>query len=136
MSTSILSDTKRVLGLDEEYTPFDAELILHINAVLADMHQLGFGPEGGYEITSKTDTWTPLTSDDPRYNSVKSLVYLKVRMLYDPPTLGYVVTAYEKMIEKAEWRVNVAREDIVHPTPPPPDIVLSGDPFETGRIEP
>jgi hypothetical protein len=119
VSQSILTSTKKALGLSEDYTPFDPELIMHINSVLSEFHQLGIGPDAGFEITDETATWSDFLADDPRLNGAQSLLYLQVKMLFDPPTVGYVVTALEKQIEQKQWRLNTAREDIVHPVPDP-----------------
>lgn len=121
---SILQTTKTSLGLAVDYTPFDAELIVHINSVLATLTQLGIGPSGGMSITGYSETWDAfmLRTDelvaDPRLNAVKSYMYLRVRMLFDPPSVGYVVTAMEKQIEQLEWRIMVAQDDIINPLPP------------------
>jgi hypothetical protein len=141
---SILGTTKKALGLAEDYTPFDPELIMHINSVLADLNQLGIGPGLGFMIEDGTATWDQFLGPtvppatvvdppvppvaDPRFNSVKSYMFLKVRMLFDPPGVGYVLTAMEKLIEQAEWRINVAREDIVNPAPPKV-VPIPYDPF-------
>lgn len=129
MADSILNDTKKALGLEADYEPFDSEIILHINSVFADLNQLGVGPDQGYFITSEEDTWDELLGEDLRYNSVKTYLYLRVRMLFDPPTLGYLVTAMEKMIEKAEWRITVAADEIKNP--PPVDSQVEIDTVET-----
>lgn len=121
MPDSILTGTKQSLGITEEVTNFDAELTMHINSVFADLNQLGIGPDNGYQMANKDDTWDELIGEDSRYNQVKSYVFMRVRMLFDPPSLGYLITAYEKMIKEAEWRINTAREDIVNPAPPDPD---------------
>lgn len=114
---SILTSIKAALGLTEEDTNFDAELVMHINSVLSTYNQLGLGPAEGYAITGATETWPAFLGTELRYNDAKSLAYLKVKMLFDPPTVGYVVTAYEKLIDEATWRLNVSREEIVHPAP-------------------
>jgi hypothetical protein len=114
---SILTSTKAALGLLEDDTNFDAELIMHINSVLSTYNQLGLGPLEGYAITDKTQTWTAFLGSELRYNDAKSLLYLRVKMLFDPPTVGYVVTSYEKVIEEMTWRLNIAREEIDHPAP-------------------
>ena len=137
---SILDTTKKALGLDADYTPFDPEIIMHINSVLADLNQLGLGPSAGFMIEDRAATWDqflaptlppvdpPVAAGDPRFNNVKSYAFLKVKMLFDPPNTGYVLTAMEKLIEQAEWRINVAREDIVNP-PPPKVLPVPYDPF-------
>lgn len=122
MTDSILTTLKASLGLTEDDTNFDPELIMHTNSVLSTFNQLGLGPDEGYAITDKDQTWEDFLGNELRYNDAKSLLYLRVRMLFDPPTVGYVVTAYEKLIDEAVWRLNVSREEIVHP--PVPDIVV------------
>lgn len=128
MSESILTSTKSALGIAEDDTAFDSEITMHINSVLADVHQLGIGPDDGYEIADATETWADLLVDEKRYNGVASYVFLKVKMLFDPPSVGYVLTAYEKVLDKMEWRISNARENIVFPTPPDVDAgtVLDG----------
>lgn len=122
---SILLTTKRSLGLEADYSPFDGEIIIHINSVLATLNQLGIGPAGGMLVTGTDETWTDFlvrvseTIADPRLNHVKSYMHMRVKMLFDPPNVGYVLTAYEKMIQEAEWRIMVAQDDIINPLPPP-----------------
>lgn len=123
---SILMTTKRTLGLAEDYTVFDEEIATHINSVFGDLHQLGIGPADGFEIESAEAKWEDFV-DDPIFSGIKSYMTLRVKMLFDPPTLGYLITAYEKMIEKAEWRLNVAREDQLVPSIEN-EIILDGGP--------
>lgn len=125
--SSILEDTKKSLGLAADYTPFDADIVMHINSVLADLTQLGVGPEAGFEISGSAEAWASFIADEPRLNSVKSYLFLRVKMLFDPPGTGYVLTSMEKMLEKAEWRINMAREEIDHP--PVVDTVMVIDPL-------
>src|SRR3954463_13065004 len=130
MAGSILTDTKKALGLAEDYTAFDPDIIMHINSVMSTLHQLGIGPPAGYAIINSGDTWDELIGDELRLNSVQSYMYLKVKMLFDPPSLGYVITAMEKLIDEATWRITVAQDEIVSPPPvvvPPVDPI---DPFE------
>lgn len=117
---SILTDTKAQLGLAEADTTFDAELIMHINAVLADLYQLGVGPAGGLAITDASTDWTTLlvapdaiTVPDESLNMVTSYVYQRVKLLFDPPQLGYLIPPIEKAIEKLEWRIMVAADPAV-----------------------
>lgn len=135
---SILTTVKQALGLAADYTAFDNELIMHINSVLADLNQLGFGPDGGFEIEDATKNWSDFLvvdftaetlAPEPRYNAVKSYMYLRVRMLFDPPTVGYQIDAMQKLLDRAEWRINIAREDIVHPAPPPAPPPDCWDPY-------
>lgn len=125
MTDSILTSVKQSLGLAEDYEVYDPELIMHINSVLGTLNQLGVGPDDGFEIADKTETWDHLLTNegalfpDKRLNPVRSYVYLRVKMLFDAPSVGYVVTAMEKMIEQAEWRITVAQDNILNPYVPP-----------------
>lgn len=106
MSSSILNDTKHQLGLLPGDTSFDSDVILNINNALATLTQLGVGPLAGFEITSDQETWDQFT-DDPRLNSVKTFVYLKVKLVFDPPGTGFVLQAMERQIEELTYRINV-----------------------------
>lgn len=111
---SILTSTKKVLGLSEDYTVFDEDIIMHINSVFSTLTQLGVGPAEGFMIEDATAEWDdfiPGAPDDPQFNSVKSYMFLKVSMLFDPPQTSYLITAKEKQIEELEWRLNVHREE-------------------------
>lgn len=127
--SSILTTVKKSLGLDASYTAFDPDIVLYINSVLSTVNQLGVGPENGFQIADSTATWESLLGTDPRYNSVKSFVYLKVRLLFDPPANSFGIAAIEKMIEEETWRINVQREfQTWAPTDPdlPDDVILDG----------
>ena len=110
MTDSILRTTKKALGLDEDYSPFDAEITMHINAALATLNQIGIGPEYGFFITDDSEEWVTFLGDDPRYNSAKLFVYLQTRVLFDPPTTSFVLTAMKEQIEQQLFRLNVLRE--------------------------
>jgi hypothetical protein len=114
MSNSILQSTKKTLGLAEDYTAFDQDIIMHINSVFSTLVMLGVGPETGFVIEDETDTWDEFTTD-VRLNSVKSYMYLKVRLLFDPPSTSFVLSALQEQIKELEWRMNVYRE--VYATP-------------------
>lgn len=126
MAGSILDDVKKVLGLDPTYTAFDPDIILHINTVFTVLSQLGVGPESGYMIMGNTETWDAYLGTDLNLNAVKTYICLKVRMVFDPPTIGFVIDAFNNQIKELEWRLNVKREgaswtDPTPPVPPPPD---------------
>lgn len=109
VSDSILLSTKKTLGLIESYDVFDTDIILHINSIFAILTQLGIGPEEGFSITNDEDVWSDFITD-ARLNTIKSYVYLRVRLLFDPPTTSYLMTAIQEQIKELEWRINVYRE--------------------------
>lgn len=141
MTESILLSTKRTLGLADDYPVFDQEIILHINTVLGTLTQLGIGPAYGFMITGDTETWEEFLGPGPldgtaayelRYNMAKSYVYLRIRLLWDPPKEAFVLTAWQEQAKELEWRLTVERDTIVNPyVPPPPpedpiDILFDG----------
>ena len=105
MNDSILQSIKKLLGLDATYTDFDQDIIIHINSVFMILRQLGVGPAEGYKITNASNVWSEFTSDDIFIESVKSYVYLKVRMLFDPPTNSALIQAVQTQISELEWRL-------------------------------
>lgn len=105
MSNSVLTNTKQALGYSEDYTAFDFDIILFINSTFATLNDLGVGPEDGFAIADKTTQWEEFLGDDLRLNSVKTYVYLKVRILHDPPKDQVVMDAYQALIEENTWRI-------------------------------
>ena len=108
---SILTSIKKLLGITEEYEHFDADIIMHINAAFMTLSQLGVGPSDGFRITSKSNQWDEfIPSDNKNFESVKSYIYLKVKLLFDPPSSSAVMESTNRMINEFEWRLNVAAE--------------------------
>lgn len=105
---SILTSIKKLLGIAEEYDHFDSDLIMHINSVFMVLNQLGVGPAEGFSITDKTETWEDFTQNNLMIQSVKSYVYLKVRLLFDPPSSSAVMESINRQISELEWRLNLS----------------------------
>lgn len=108
--SSILNDTKKVLGLEANYTAFDLDVIMHINSVFSTLEQLGIGPDGGFAITDTSAQWDAFLAGDPRLNSVKTYVFLKVSLMFDPPSTSYLITARQEQAKELEWRLSTYRE--------------------------
>jgi len=119
MEESILTSTKNKLGLAAEYTAFDVDIIDAINGVLANLPQLGIGPPEGYMIDSEAQLWSDFVTDgvdEIHLNSVRTLVFLKVRLVFDSSTMtSYAIQAMERQIAEIEWRLNLAREEALYP---------------------
>lgn len=107
---SILASIKKMLGIDEEYTHFDADIIMHINSVLMILTQLGVGPTEGFVIEDDTSTWADFIPqiNAAQLNAVKSYVYMKVKLMFDPPLSSSVIESMNRQISELEWRLNVA----------------------------
>jgi hypothetical protein len=117
---SILDSTKKQLNLDPDYDVFDLDLIMHINGGLTTLNQLGIGPAEGFAIAGSDEKWDAfLGSNNPLLSNVKTYVYLRVRILFDPPTSGFTLDAFKQQIQELEWRISVQREttDWVDPDP-------------------
>lgn len=110
MNDSILTSIKKLLGITEEYEHFDQDIIIHINSVFMILNQLGVGPSNGFSITDKTAVWSDFISEGSNLESVKSYIYLKVRLLFDPPTTSAVMESMNRMISEFEFRLNVSAE--------------------------
>ena len=110
MNDSILTSIKKLLGITEEYEHFDQDIIIHINSVFMILNQLGVGPSNGFSITDKTAVWSDFISEGTNLESVKSYIYLKVILLFDPPTTSAVMESMNRMICELEFRLNVSAE--------------------------
>lgn len=104
---SILTSIKNLLGIAEEYTQFDQAIIMHINSVFLTLVELGVIPKTGYSITDADDVWSDIIpNDDTLLNTVKSYMYLKVKMLFDPSLTTSVTELEKEQIQEFEWRLN------------------------------
>ena len=104
---SILASIKKLLGVPEEYTQFDSDIIMHINSVFLNLTQLGVGPEAGFSIEDDSAVWSDFISYNVQLNAVKTYMYLKVKLLFDPPLSSSVVESMNHTISELEWRLNV-----------------------------
>lgn len=104
---SILTSIKKLLGITEDYEHFDTDIIIHINSVFSILTQIGVGSDTGFSISDKTATWSDFISDNTNLEMVKTYVYLKVKLLFDPPLNSSVTNSMEKTISELEWRLNV-----------------------------
>lgn len=104
---SILTSIKKLLGITEEYKHFDSDLIIHINSVLAVLTQIGVGPSTGFSISDKYAKWADFIEDDSKLEFVKSYVFLKVKLLFDPPISSAVAESTKRLCDELEWRISV-----------------------------
>lgn len=106
MTDSILNTTKKLLGIAEENTEFDLDIILHINSVFTILTQLGVGPNKGFFITDNSTTWSDFVPEGKMMEAVKSYMGCKVKILFDPPASSVVMQALQNMCNELEWRLN------------------------------
>lgn len=107
MDESILNSIKKLLGIAEDYNYFDQDIIMDINAALMILTQLGVGPSKGFLITDDTDTWNDFVNN-ANLGSIQSYVYMKVKLMFDPPQNSFTVDSMTKLVNEFEWRLNVA----------------------------
>jgi len=107
--SSILDDIKHMLGITPEETAFDVDIINFINGALGTLTQLGVGLVVGYQITNKDNQWSEFYTD-PRLNAVRTYVFLRTKIAFDPPTTGFTQQAYERQIQELEFRLNVVAD--------------------------
>ena len=103
---SILTSIKKLLGITEEYTQFDEDIIMHINSVFMILNQLGVGPSEGFMIEDESADWTDFIEDQSKLQAVKTYMHLKVKLLFDPPLSSAVIESTNRMINEFEWRLN------------------------------
>ena len=108
---SILTSIKKLLGIAEEYTHFDNDIIMHINSVFTTLTQLGVGPSEGFYIEDDSTYWTDFIEDMTKIQAIKTYIYLKVKLVFDPGSIGSsTLAAYERQIQELEWRLNLIAE--------------------------
>lgn len=112
---SILTSIKKLLGIEAEYTHFDADIMMHINSVFSILTQMGVGPSDGFSITGPDETWSDFLGvlNPNTFSMVKSYVYQKVRLLFDPPLSSAAMDAINRQISEFEWRLFVAADPVL-----------------------
>lgn len=112
-TSSILNTIKPMIGVEVSDTNFDSVIVMHINAALTALTQIGVGPKEGFSITGASETWGDFLEGDPNaawLNNVQSYVALKTRMLFDPPLQSSVAAATQDSLKELEWRILVSAD--------------------------
>jgi hypothetical protein len=122
MEQSILLSTKKVLHIGPDDESFDLDIMTHINSAFSDLNDIGVGPAEGFTIEDDAPEWEAFSDDVVQRNRVKTFVFLKVRLAFDPPQMPPLLASLEKQLEQTTWRLSVGREttDWVDPDPPLP----------------
>lgn len=105
---NILLSIKQLLGIAASDLTFDAELMLHINAAIGVLTQLGVGPKEGFIVNNLLQRWDSLTLGRLDLEMIKTYVFLKVRLAFDPPQNSFLVKSIEDQIKELDWRIEVA----------------------------
>lgn len=104
---SILLSIKKLLGILEDDQAFDTDIIIHINSVFMILNQLGIGPEDGFKIESQDETWDQFIQDNKLLEDIKTYIYLKVKLIFDPPLNSSIQGSIERTISELEFRINL-----------------------------
>lgn len=113
MEPSILNSVKKVLGLDAGYEAFDQDVLMHINSSFFTLQQLGVGPAEGFVVDDANAIWVDFVGAGvtaTALNAVKTYIYLKVRLLFDPPGTPHHIKAIQDQITELEHRLLTERE--------------------------
>lgn len=110
MDSSILDSVKKLLGISPCDDGFDDEILNLINAEFLTLHQLNIGPDEGFSITGSEDTWSSYTDNLHLQSAVQQFIYLRVRMIFDPPASSTVADAINSRISELELRLNIQAE--------------------------
>ena len=115
---TILNTIKKLLGIQQEYEYFDEDIMIHINTAFATLNQLGVGPAEGFYMDDKTALWDDyITSINMQM--IKSYIYLKVRILFDPPTSSVLMDSMNRSIAEMEWRLFLEGDRKLEQSQPP-----------------
>jgi hypothetical protein len=117
--TSILTTIKKLLGLDGDDTAFDTDVIIHINSAFSNLYQLGVGTSTPFSISNASSVWSDFLGESSEIESVKTYIYFRVKLAFDPPQNSFLVESINKQITELEWRLNI-QSDI-------PAVVEEGD---------
>lgn len=102
---SILTSIKKMLGIEQAYTHFDQDIIMHVNTVFAILHQLGVGTKECFSITDASEVWSSFIEGDSEINIVKTYMHLKVKLIFDPPLSSAVIDVMNRQLSEFEWRL-------------------------------
>ena len=109
---SILTSTKKNVGVSEIDDSFDPDIIMAINSAFTILCQLGVGPIGGFSIHDKETTWNEFLTTGEQLELVKTYVYIKVKLIFDPPASATILESYERQAKEYEWRLQVATDPV------------------------
>lgn len=110
MEDSILTSTKHILNISEEDTAFDLDIATHINTALSAANQLGIGDPASMFIEDDAKTWSDLGVPAVQMHMLKTYVFLRVRVLFDPPQTSFALSAQQEQLKEYEWRLSTFRE--------------------------
>ena len=125
LTESVLQSTKKILGIPEGQDAFDEDVLTHINSAFSVLSQLGVLVEEGVNVPDDTFTWTDLDLPAAWIQAIRTYVFLKTQLLFDPPTTSFLLAARQKQVEEHEWRLSMMREYSIRE-----EVVYVPDPYD------
>ena len=113
MNESILSTIKAMLDIDLDDTSFDVDVITNINSAFSSLNLIGVGPTLGYSIAGLDETWSDFIGDNNRLMGVKTYIYMKAKLIFDPPNNSFKVAAMERQLEESGWTLGIQSEESI-----------------------
>ena len=110
VSESILNSIKKLLNISKDEHAFDTDIIIHINSVISALLQIGIGPSEGFRVSDESDTWQDYIADEQKIDYIKTYIYLKVKMIFDPPLNSSLMQSFNETIRELEWRLHINYE--------------------------
>jgi hypothetical protein len=110
---SVLDSVKKVLGFDSSFTDFDIDIVMHVNTFFGDLLQIGAGPPTGFTIEDDSALWTDFTEQPAYLSGVQSYIYIKTRLVFDPPATSFAIDALDKQASETLWRLNAMVEAVI-----------------------
>ena len=107
---SILISIKSMLGVQEEFTGFDGTIMSAINTAIFSLNQVGIGPVDGMTVVSTDQTWSELYDGVSNLEAVKSYIYLKTKLIFDPPATSFLLQSIDSQMTEALWRLSIEVE--------------------------
>lgn len=108
---SILTTIKQLLGISEDVVDFDQEIIVFTNSAMGTLHLLGVGSTPVFSISDKTTTWAQFLGDSKEFEMVKTYIYMKVKLVFDPSNPSHVLTAFQQIVNEIEFRLIVQADN-------------------------
>lgn len=110
VSESILNSIKKLLNISKDEHAFDTDIIIHINSVISALLQIGIGPSEGFRVSDESDTWQDYITDEQKIDYIKTYIYLKVKLIFDPPLNSSLMQSFNETIRELEWRLHINYE--------------------------
>lgn len=105
MDGSILTTTKKLLGIDESNTDFDVDVTMYINSAFATLWERGVGPKECFAISDKNTNWSSFSSRSEVLGMLPTYIFCDVRIKFDPPTQTSLLESLKNLRDEYGFRL-------------------------------